>query len=285
VLSVYISRTAVNQRYTVLTLHGQHCVPQIVTKVSEITPDMLEELIKELKYNGLISNQEDFGAQLGYKKSYTSKVVNGHKKPSDLRETIAKKFPSVSPTWLEAGTGPILTSAARLTRPVIEVEQVPEDDFMMAADLTEAEAVAGFIASGGSEAYVETLPKLLLPKEYGTGNYLVIRVTGKSMETGPDSGILADDKLLCKQVFWSKGEKPLHKRDCVYVIAHRDGGLACKEIIDHNVRSGLCVCHSWNPDWQDYTIFLEDVIALFEVKKLVDRSIRPRGNQTVIIRK
>jgi transcriptional regulator with XRE-family HTH domain len=195
--------------------------------------------------------------------------------PKDKAIALSQKY-SVPLDWL------LREDAERVP---IEGVQVPFDDFMEVPDLSTPEAVAGFVAAGGSDEFVEKLPKLLLPKEYDKGNYLVIKVTQDSMDDGTDEAIKEGDKVLCKQLFWSKKEKPLHQRDNVYVICHRDGSMVFKEIVDHNVKSGLILCHSWNPDKQDYSIFLEDVVALFEVKKLVERPIRARRhNPRIVVR-
>ncbi len=214
-----------------------------------------------------------FALSVNFNPSNYGEVKKGTRNlPREKALAIARQY-DTSIDWL------LNEEAAR--RPPVEGVQVPFEDFMEVPDLSTPEAVAGFVAAGGSEAYVERLPKLLLPREYEKGNYLVIKVTQSSMDDGTDEAIKEGDKVLCKQLFWSKKEKPLHKRDVVYVIHHRDGSLVFKEIVDHNVNSGIIVCHSWNPDYQDYPIFLDGVIALYEVKKLVERPIRSRRRSTI----
>jgi hypothetical protein len=154
-----------------------------------------------------------------------------------------------------------------------ELNQVHEDFFMEVPVLT-VYSQAGYLRANADSSYLKGLEKMLVPKEYDKGKYLVVEVTGDSMDDGTRRAICEGDKLLIKELDRSHWKNKLHFRKALFVVCTKEEGVVCKEIIAHDVENGVITCHSWNPLYDDYTVNLQDqVIQLFYVKKMVERRI------------
>lgn len=65
----------------------------------------------------------------------------------------------------------------------------------------------------------------------------------------------------------------LHYNDWYFVVVHKTEGISIKQIIDQD-EQGNIRCHSLNPLFNDYTLNLDDVSELYNVVKVVERSMR-----------
>lgn len=108
---------------------------------------------------------------------------------------------------------------------------------------------------------------MLVPKEYDRGEYLVVRVDGPSMDDGSIYSIGDGANILIKKYHLEKGER-LPIRGNLFVIDSKDG-QALKQIIEHNIQEGYIMCHSYNSDFSDYKVPLEDVIDFYIYRKIV----------------
>jgi transcriptional regulator with XRE-family HTH domain len=152
-----------------------------------------------------------------------------------------------------------------------QVKQVAFEDFQE-VELLSIEAQAGYLDA----IELNETPKLdymLIPREYEKGNYLVIEVSGSSLDDGSSRSIQDGDKLLCKELIKDHWKNKLHFKQYLFVIVGPEG-IVCKQITDHNPETGEIICHSWNPQYSDYTVNLENVYKLFYVKKIVERRIK-----------
>ena len=155
------------------------------------------------------------------------------------------------------------------SKPLDSVTPVPNENYMW-VEYADLSAAAGQL--GGSD--VDTLPetkKRLVPREYENGEYLVIRVDGDSMDDGSKYSIPDGTEILIKKYYLSNGDK-LPIRNNLFVINAREG-KALKQITEHNIEDGYIVCHSYNSDFKDYKINMEDILEIFIYRKIV--SSRP----------
>ena len=155
------------------------------------------------------------------------------------------------------------------SKPLDSVTPVPNENYMW-VEYADLSAAAGQL--GGSD--VDTLPetkKRLVPREYENGEYLVIRVDGDSMDDGSKYSIPDGTEILIKKYYLGNGDK-LPIRNNLFVINAREG-KALKQIVEHNVEDGYIVCHSYNSDFKDYKINMEDILEIFIYRKIV--SSRP----------
>ncbi|AFU70507.1 SOS-response transcrptional repressor LexA [Psychroflexus torquis ATCC 700755] len=126
---------------------------------------------------------------------------------------------------------------------------------------------AGFLSGWGDDEYIGELPKIPweVEKEF-KGNYFCFEVEGDSMNnSNPSEAILDKDILLCREIQKHHWKNKLHINSWDFVIAHKDRGIVVKRITDQNVEYGKLALHSLNNLYEDYTVNIEDVIALFNV--------------------
>ncbi|GLB47821.1 XRE family transcriptional regulator [Neptunitalea lumnitzerae] len=139
---------------------------------------------------------------------------------------------------------------------------------------------AGFLSNWDTDrdTFEEVLPKVPweVDKEY-KGRYLTFEVTGESMESEdePYDSLFEGDLILCREVqrhLWQSGLH-IHKWD--FVIAHKTDGLLVKRIVAQDLSTGKLVLRSLNPRFPDQKVYMDDLIAVFNVID-VKRSRRRR---------
>ena len=135
-------------------------------------------------------------------------------------------------------------------------------------------AQAGFLAGWGDPHYEEELPKALfeVDREY-KGKYICFEVSGDSMEDGSVESIMEGDLLLCREVQRLHWTNHLHINQWDFVIVHKTDGILVKRITKHDTETGKLILHSLNPLYDDYDVYMDDLIAIFNVVK-VDRNRR-----------
>jgi len=145
-----------------------------------------------------------------------------------------------------------------------------DNDNYMVVEYADLRVSAGPLGTKNLQA----LPKnkiRLVPKEYDRGEYMVLRVDGPSMDNGTSISIPDGTEILVKKYYLHNGDK-LPIRNNLFVIDAKDG-QALKQIIEHNTEEGYIICHSYNPEFKDYKVMLEDVLQFFIYRKIV--SSRP----------
>lgn len=137
-----------------------------------------------------------------------------------------------------------------------------------------------YLSIGAQTAYLESLRQatelkletMTIPIETEATNYLVIEVKGQAMNDGTARSIQEGDRLLCAEVVKDAWMTKLLYQQFLFVIAGQDG-VVCKQITAHDVPEGIVTCHSWNSNYKDYQVHLDEVYKLFYVKKIVERKI------------
>lgn len=150
------------------------------------------------------------------------------------------------------------------------VTPIPYEDYM------EVEFVDLSVQAGPlGRCSLSDLPKsrkMLVPREYDNGEYLVLKVDGNSMyKKDSDISIPAGTEILVKKYYLENGDQ-LPIRNNLFVIDAKDG-QALKQIILHDVEKGFIRCHSYNEDYKDYDVRMEDILQIFIYRKVV--SSRP----------
>src|SRR5690606_2436435 len=97
---------------------------------------------------------------------------------------------------------------------------------------------------------------MLVPKEFDKGEYLVVRVDGPSMDDGSIYSIPSGANILIKRYYLENGDM-LPIKGNLFVIDAVDG-QALKQITEHNTEEGYIICHSYNPEFKDYRVDMED---------------------------
>lgn len=239
----------------------------------------LKKVIKHLIGIGAASTQKELGVLMGYKtESGFSQVINNKVAlPDGFIDRLCSFDSKLSRDWIENGNGEMLLDKENLIEykdylkldRVDGVTPVPFDNYMMVeyADLSTA---AGPL--GGTN--VNDLPKTktrLVPKEFDNGDYLVTTVDGDSMDDGSKFSIPNGTEILIKRIYLNPGET-LPIRNNLFVV-NAFSGAALKQITEFNIKEGYLRCHSYNPEFEDYIVYLDELIEVFIYKKIV--SSRP----------
>lgn len=136
-------------------------------------------------------------------------------------------------------------------------------------------AQGGYPRGYGDQEYIDQLPTLpvLVDRNY-KGKYRIFEISGDSMDNGLRGALCDGDKILCREVKRDLWTSKLHYNDWYFVIVSRCEGITVKQITDHDVAMGTIRCHPLNPMFDDFTMNLDDVLELYNVIKIVDRSAR-----------
>lgn len=150
-----------------------------------------------------------------------------------------------------------------------EVTPVPESEYMM-VEYVDLRASAGRLGGMPVDQLPET-HKRLVPKEYAKGKYLVVGVDGDSMNDGTARSLAAGDEVL---VYQHEGGviDSLPIRKTLFVITTRDGNVL-KQITEINREEKYITCHSFNPAYEDFKVYFEDIYQVFIVCKIVQKQI------------
>lgn len=193
-------------------------------------------------------------------------VANRLSKPSaENLSRIANSIELLNSGWLLTGEGEMIKQPVRN-----EVEAVPEDKYIM-AEYADLRSFAGRL--GGSD--IEQLPethKRLLPREYEKGNYLVVRVSGDSMNDGTSRSLSDGDEVLVRELAPSEWEN-LPIRNRLFIITSREGNVL-KQIKEVNKEERYIVCHSFNNAFEDFILSFDDIYQIFVIYKIVQKQIR-----------
>ncbi|QRE03548.1 S24 family peptidase [Flavobacterium psychrophilum] len=239
---------------------------------------MIERILQVIDCYGI--NKNKFYKKTGLSNGFLDKVKNIG---SDKIDKILNSFPEVDPEWLISGHGSMIKKPASLSLVEshlksnqgfkIEAKQVSFDNFIEVPFLP-IKAQAGYLTGFEENHPVDDLETKLFPREFEKGSYLTIEISGNSMNDNSSKSILDGDILLCKEL--DKGSwfsSKLHFRNNIFVIVD-SSGIVCKQIVSHNVENSIITCRSWNEDFEDYNISLQEVYQIFYIKKIVDRKIK-----------
>lgn len=148
-------------------------------------------------------------------------------------------------------------------------KELENGKFIMTVPLVPAKAYATYISECCEGDFIDGFNEVnFYVDQYARGNYVAFEIKGDSM----DNGGLYDNPegciTLCRELnrqHWKDGF-----RDSKYgwIIVHKDT-IVCKDIIGQDLENGIITCHSRNtsPEFQDFTIELNDVKQIFKVIK------------------
>lgn len=189
---------------------------------------------------------------------------------SNILSLIENAFNDINKVWLRTGEGEMiimdgkpLDNVGKIDGMKDGVTQVAHENYME-VEFRDLSVSAGPLSRTSNLAPKKTL---LVPKEYDSGEYLVVRVDGPSMDDGSIYSIADGANILIRKYHLENGDR-LPIRGNLFVIDSKDG-QALKQITEHNVDEGYVVCHSYNPEFSDYKVPLEDVIAFYIYRKIV----------------
>lgn len=228
--------------------------------------ERIKKVVKWLVGIGIAQNQEGIGKLLGYNnKSSFSQVLNGKVPlPNDFIHRLGLLDKNINTVWIEKGEGEMLNPPRMESNAVVKDIT---DSSPTKAPLIGQYAYAGYLSGFADNEYLEAQPIYVASKRYSGGNYVAFEIRGDSMDDNTRRAICHGDVVLAKELKKDYWKSKLHIPK-VFVIVHREEGITCKEVIEHNVETGDIVCHSWNSTHRDFTLNLKDVMQLFYLKEI-----------------
>jgi hypothetical protein len=184
-------------------------------------------------------------------------------------QKISQKYPDLNTTWLMMGDGQMLRNTHQIqnasVRSIQQFVNVP---------IVQVRAVAGYLHGYGDHEYIDSLPTIpaITDKSY-RGKYLCFECDGDSMDDGSRYSVCDKDILLGREVKRDLWKYKLHINDWFFIIVHVNG-INVKKITHHDLERGTIRCHSLNPLYEDFELSLNDVYELYNVIKIVDRTVR-----------
>lgn len=241
-----------------------------------------ERLIEYLKFKQIRKNQ--FEKSINVSNGYVNNIVKNI--PYEKLSMIKVIYPDLNIDWLQFGEGEMIklqgksldSNYAKINDewqmaqedPVhYNVTPVDNDNYML-VEYADLRVSAGPLGTKNLQALPKNKTRLV-PKEYDKGEYMVLRVDGPSMDNGTSISIPDGTEILVKKYYLQNGDK-LPIRNNLFVIDAKEG-QALKQITEHNTEQGYIICHSYNPDFKDYKVMLEDILQIFIYRKIV--SSRP----------
>ena len=231
------------------------------------------ERIKEIRKAYFNDSNLDFASFMGEKPSTTSGWVSGKRGiGKSVIDKITDKLPQINPTWLLTGEGDM--EVGKSPSSIQSNAHAVEDLNYMNVPVVHIKARCGYLAGYADEGYIDSLPTMpvIVDKTYH-GRYMIFEAEGDSMDDGTRNSICDGDKLLCREVRRDLWLPKLHINDWYFVIVHRTEGIAIKQITAQD-ENGNITCHSLNDLFNDYSVNLDDVAEIYNVIKVVERSMR-----------
>lgn len=235
-----------------------------------------EKISKILTYNelniGSISALEDF---CGIGRNTLKKALDENRPPTmRILKRLYDKI-GLNPNWWETGKGEIfLEKHTRVGEPALRQEAAEIEQDVVGVRVVEIKAHAGYLRGYADPEYMETLPTIPVSKEaVRGGHFLCFTVSGDSMDDGTRRSLCHGDVVLGRELYKHHWQNKLHFKQVLFIIVHKDEGICFKEITAHNVETGEITCHSWNSQYEDFTLNLKDVRQIFYIKKIVERNI------------
>ena len=232
--------------------------------LNNISMESASNRIKKLIESSGVTPYE-ISKKTGISQSTLSRILNNSTSKLSIKsiELLANYF-NVSERWLSTG------EKDESNKPFVsEVTSRPTSDYMM-VEYADLRAAAGRIGGGDVSQLPET-HRRLVPKEFNNGRFLVVRVDGDSMDDGSKRSLSDGDEVLIKEKMEDKWfDLPIKKT--LFVITSREGNVL-KQIKEINKDERYILCHSFNPAYEDFKIFFEDIFQIFIVCKVVQRQI------------
>lgn len=252
----------------------------------------LIEAVNFLISEGILRNKSHFGELVGIVSSGNLSQVLSDKYDRILTESqesnFLSRFPIISPVWYYTGEGPMLKPTAvqqvegnggvltQVTgdlppiRKIVgnEVEVVPMDNYV-AVPFYDLEASAGLPNGDTPAGWVETR---LVPRQYAGDEYLVVRVSGDSMDDGTSRSLCHGDEIVVKRELFDPANT-LPIRSKLFVVDTMEGAVI-KQILECNRSEGTVTLHSFNERYRDYQVPLSEVRGFYSVQCFSMKSIR-----------
>lgn len=260
----------------------------------EILTFMTAEKIKMLRIE-LDLNQQDFADLVGVSKRSIANYESGETEPNSrtlLRLTsiehkiVEAKHHGIEPiTYIrnkvhysklpskEINEGNILVKEPLEifnTKAGSNYEELPNGKYLLTVPMVPVRAQATYISEFADAEYISDLKKIsFIVDRIGKGKYQAFEVQNDSMNDGTINSIPDGAIVLGRELGKQHWKNKLNTNGYPYWIIVHKNTILCKEIIAQDLENGTITCHSLNdsPEFQDFTIKLDDCHQLFNIIK------------------
>lgn len=156
------------------------------------------------------------------------------------------------------------------------IEELPNGKYLLTVPMVPYKAHATYISEFQDADYVSDLTKVsFIVDQVPRGKYMAFEIKNDSMNDATlereasRAAILDGDIVLGRELGRQHWRSKLNTNGYPFwIIVHKDT-ILCKEITNHDVENGLITCHSLNrsPEFQDFTLKLDDCYQLFNIIK------------------
>lgn len=237
--------------------------------MSEI--ERIKRVINWLIFNEHASSEKEIAEKLGYTKSSFSQIINGKVPLSQkfIDKLIAIDF-NLNKAWLLSGEGSMFIDDPKL---YCEPEMKTARDFINVPFIS-VRGKDAYVKCCGDVNYIESLDTIPIVIDCSfNGKFRCFEVDGDSMDDGTRKAICDKDIVLGREIkreFW--GDK-LRVADWDFIVVCNEG-ITIKRISELNMATGILKCHSLNSFYEDVEYHLDELIELYSLIKIVDRSTR-----------
>lgn len=219
----------------------------------------IESIIKEKNPKSKFSKQTLYNIEKGLTQTITQAVA----------KCLMSIYPDLDYIWLTTGKGEMRKSSKQPNLPNT-VTAVPEEDYMM-VEYIDLSTNAGFLGGGFTDVDLDEKKTRLVPREYDKGSYLVVRISGDSMDDGTSRSLKDGDEILIR--LWQENHQFLPIKSRLFVINTNDGSVV-KQILSIDHKEKCVTLHSFNSLFEDYEVYFDDIIQVFTVEKIVSSKIK-----------
>jgi len=214
------------------------------------------DIVSYRKRNNI--TQEELAELVGVSKNTIYNYENGGKIPK-------AKIPILNNIIFESNTNIVIPKNNQIKHE----GRLTDREFKKTVTIIPMKAQLGLVSSFYAEELMQELETktIYLEKDY-KGKYYEIECDGYSMDNKTDEAIKKGDFVLCREVPKIHWENKLHINDWDFVIFHNKRGIIVKRIIEHNTEERKIICHSLNPDkneYPDFEVYLKDCYAICNI--------------------
>lgn len=230
--------------------------------------------------------------KIGMDTSTAYRIIQGQSRPqNNTLEQLRKVYPKYRWEWLLIGREPIETTVTRGdeygdTQRMIEAlaaKDFPganaepfDPESIMSVPVVDDPAAAGTLTGYGDPIPAEDLRIINVPVDrIHSGEYRIFTVRGISMDDGSLMSLADGDQVLARYIrpdYWWNG---LHTRTWLYFIfITREQGIIVKSVADQDREQRTFTLRSLNPAFPDIVVHEAEVLAIYNVIKVVDRELK-----------
>ncbi len=149
--------------------------------------------------------------------------------------------------------------------------------YRMCTELVPVYAHAGYLTGYADKEFLEELPKHYITVDrYVRGKYRSFEISGDSMNNGDINeamphGTIATGREVKRELWTSK----LHNHQWPnWIFVHRTEGVIAKQIAHQDIKNGVLVLRSLNPDKDRYPDFEVELDEIQQIYNVVKRELR-----------